>query len=216
MAQEVKRGCGYRKVGGLYLCGEYVYIPCDRLPYPLICCPTCGSGIRLSRAYIEISPAALFGQHEGCRDQYQPCYMCQPGEDQAYIMTVGDKHYTPTEFMAEAKMIGISKRIPFIPNGLVLGETVIYLAHPKACIDNRYEVLQEVASIVDHSSDLQPRLVDAEEVKRCPGIFTAFIPQRIEMPVWASEYKHNTEKMEALCKRGITPIPIKDGDQDHI
>lgn len=215
MAQEAKRGCGFRKVGGLYLCGDYKVIPCDRLPYPLICCPTCGSGIKLSRAFVEINPAALFGQHEGCQDVHQPCFVCQPNDDLAYIMTVGDKYYTPVEFVEEARMIGISKRIPFIPKSLVIGETVIFLAHPKACIDTRYEVLQEVAALIDQPATLQPRLVDAEEVKRIPGIFTAFIPQRIEMPVWESEYKHNKKDMDALRKRGITPVPIKDGDRDH-
>lgn len=34
MAQESKRGCGYRKVGGTYLVGNYISVPCDRLPYP--------------------------------------------------------------------------------------------------------------------------------------------------------------------------------------
>ena len=32
MAVEAKRGCGFRKVGGLYLVGGGFGIPCDRLP----------------------------------------------------------------------------------------------------------------------------------------------------------------------------------------
>lgn len=34
MASETKRGCGYRKVGGMYLVGDYIRVPCDRLPFP--------------------------------------------------------------------------------------------------------------------------------------------------------------------------------------
>ena len=32
MAIEGKRGCGYRKVNALYLCGGCLDTPCDRLP----------------------------------------------------------------------------------------------------------------------------------------------------------------------------------------
>ena len=31
MASEPKRGCGYRKIGGTYLVGGGIGIPCDRL-----------------------------------------------------------------------------------------------------------------------------------------------------------------------------------------
>ena len=36
MAIEAPRGCGYRKVGGLYMCGGGIPIHCDRLPYELV------------------------------------------------------------------------------------------------------------------------------------------------------------------------------------
>jgi hypothetical protein len=47
MAIERKRGCGYRKVGGMYLVGdEGIWVPCDRLPIILDVCPACGGGIK--------------------------------------------------------------------------------------------------------------------------------------------------------------------------
>jgi len=59
MAQESKRGCGYRKVGGLYLVGDGIFVPCDRLPYLLETCPVCGHGIHFTRSMTEINPLKL-------------------------------------------------------------------------------------------------------------------------------------------------------------
>lgn len=157
MACEDRRGCGYRKVGGLYLVGEGISVYCDRLPFRLETCPVCGAGVHFSRAFTEINPLALFGTHDqdvivgwdrpdmadmtvkkvNCFDnpRYRPCQMCDPSKDPAYIMMVGEKYYsTPDDFRDEARRLGsISKRIPFIPRNLVLGKTPIYLAHNKAC-----------------------------------------------------------------------------------
>jgi hypothetical protein len=49
MAVEPKRGCGYRRQNGLYLVGGGLSAPCDRMPYPLERCRTCGGGIKFTR-----------------------------------------------------------------------------------------------------------------------------------------------------------------------
>lgn len=133
--QEAKRGCGYRKVGAMYLVGSSHEVPCDRLPYLLDVCPVCGAGVKVSRGFTKINPLALFGEHEECRDpSTRLCPLCDPGSEPGYIMLVGEQYYpTPEAFMAEARAMGISKRIPFIPDDLVLGSTPVYLAHHKAC-----------------------------------------------------------------------------------
>jgi len=153
MAVEEKRGCGYRKVGGMYLVGGALAIGCDRLPLRLESCPVCGAGIHPTRGMTEIYPLDLFGTHDdkvtvfqgdpkvegeiikvNCFDKIRPCEVCDPTNELAYIMMVGAKPYpTTAHFMEEANRVGVSKRIPFVPKKLKLGETVIYLAHPKAC-----------------------------------------------------------------------------------
>lgn len=61
---ESERGCGFRKSGkdgvGIYLVGDGIFEPCERLPFPLTACPTCGGGIRFGRGWTWISPALLF------------------------------------------------------------------------------------------------------------------------------------------------------------
>mgnify|MGYP000412354738 CR=1 FL=1 len=214
MAVEAVRGCGFRKVGGMYLCGEYIAVPCDRLPYPLSTCPCCGAGLKFSRAYTEINPLALFGIHHDCQDKIPSCFLCDPRPDIAFLMSVGAGSYpSPEDFMREARVQGISKRIQHKPKNLVPGKTVVYLGHPKAC---RISVPAESAA-VQYGLDLidggQARLLDSDQQKNQFGIFSAFIPQRIEKLVWESEL---TDQLRAdLEKQGITPVPITDGDKDH-
>lgn len=193
MAVEAKRGCGYRRVGGLYLCGGVLSIGCDRLPYELHNCPVCGSGIKFSRGFAWLEAHKMFGVHKGCLDSFKPCWMCQPKEEVMYgLLWVGEAYYSPEHFLREAREMGISKRIPFIPKELVLGKTVVLLAHKKVF----YQA---------EGSDGKPH--------EYSGIFCAFIPKAIEMPIWESEL--TDEKKEELKKRGITPISIPDGDVDH-
>ncbi|MBA7597905.1 hypothetical protein ES703_04913 [subsurface metagenome] len=214
MAIEQVRGCGYRKVNALYIVGEYISAPCDRMPFPLTTCPVCGQGIKVSRGFTEVNPYRLWGIHQDCKDYVRPCFLCDPQDQPAYIMLVGAGNYkTPQDFLEEAHHMGISKRIPFIPKDLEIGKTVIYLAHPKACEVKEPAALQEAMAIVEEAQTKQPRLLETEKVEKALGIFCAFIPKKVEKLVWESEL--TDEKREQLEKRGITPVPIPDGDEDH-
>jgi len=226
MAVEERRGCGYRRVGGMYLCGEFLSAPCDRMPFPLTTCPVCGQGIKVSRGFTEVNPLKLWGPHDSatydhnsgilytCKDRVRPCLLCDPQDEPAYIMLVGAGNYkTKEDFLDEAHHMGISKRIPFIPKGLELGKTVVYLAHPKACEVKEPAVLQQAMAIVEEAQSNQPRLLETEKVSKALGIFCAFIPKRVEKLIWKSQA--TPEELEKLEKRGITPVPIPDGDKDH-
>ena len=214
MAVEGIRGCGFRKVGGMYLCGDYLSSPCDRMPFPLTTCPICGQGIKVSRGFTQVNPFRLWGIHQDCADRLRPCFLCDPQDQPAYIMLIGAGNYkTPFDFLDEAQRMGISKRIPFIPKDLELGKTVVYLAHPKACEVKEPVALQQAMAIVEGAEINQPRLLETEKVEKALGIFCAFIPKRVEKLVWESELAD--EKRDELEKRGITPVPIPDGDADH-
>jgi len=214
MAIEEKRLCGWRRVGATYLCGGYIPVSCDRLPLPLTTCPVCGQGIKVSRGFTKINPYRFWGFHENCRDRFHPCHVCDPPDESSYIMGVGAKYYTPESFIEEALRMGISKRIPFIPKGLKLGKTIIYLAHPKAVEVKEPAVLQQALNIVEASETKQPKLLEVEKKEHALGIFCAFIPKRIEQLVW--EHELTEEKRKELERRGITPIPVPRGDIDHL
>lgn len=130
---EGKRGCGHRKEGGLYLVGGGTAVECDRLPYPLSICPVCGQGIKQSRGITEIDWCGLVGgDHDHCIDKFI-CPLCRPMKgEMMQLMWVGRKYYTPETFIKEAIKMGVSKRIAAVPQGIVLGETRVLLAHPDA------------------------------------------------------------------------------------
>jgi hypothetical protein len=56
MAVEPKRGCGYRRQNGLYLVGGGLSAPCDRMPYCLDRCRTCGGGVKFTRGHTWLEP----------------------------------------------------------------------------------------------------------------------------------------------------------------
>lgn len=207
MTVEKPRCCGYRKVGALYLCGEGHAIPCDRLPYKLETCPTCGAGIKLSRGFQWIDWLKYAGDHEQpctCTSLLNvlnvdvDCPVCKPyWVSQPYcLLWVGEQYYTPEEFAAEAKYMGISKRIAQIPRNLKLGVTWTLLAHSYAC--GMKQEIQENGSI---------------KTVGIPGIFYVFRPTRLEMLIWKSDA--TIEKIEELKRRFITPVIVPDNDYEH-
>ena len=219
MSVEQRRSCGYRKVGATYLIGVGVIADCDRLPYPLKGCPVTGrecpfgGGIKLSRAITRLeNPAAAFGDHKNCTEKRDYCSMCKPSSELAFIMVVGEKYYsTPGDFLDEARTMGISKRIKSLPRGFKIGSTVVYLVHKAAIMKIDDSPKQAEMPVVN--GDGQGRLIDAPKKKYSPGIFSAFIPKWVEKLVWESEL--TDELKEQLEKRGITPVPVPDGDEDH-
>ena len=91
--------------------------------------------------------------------------------------------------------MGFSRRIKAVPQGFKVGETWVMLAHPSA-------ILTPLAAVAD---DGEP------EAK--PGIFYVWLPTRLEKIVLEST--RGTEEIEALEKRGITPVFVPDDDVDH-
>ena len=212
MAVEAKRGCGYRKVSGLYLVGGGVGIPCDRLPFELTVCPCCSQGIKPARGFTWVDVAKLFqGPHMlpinlqftppektfPCYCHGSQCPLCFSPEimGKAGLLWIGEKFYkTPQQFVAEGVSLGFSRRIKAVPQGFKVGETWVMLAHASA--------------IEEFSGD---GLSTQHKFK--PGIFYVWLPQRLELIL--NESQRNSPEAEAAEKRGITPIFVPDSDPDH-
>lgn len=216
MAVEARRGCGYRKIGGLYLVSGNVGQSCDRLPFPLHVCSTCGQGIKQSRGWTWVNSYKLFdGNHKGCKERRTwTCVICDTPPERAGLLWTGGKFYKKTDdFMNEARTMGVSRRISAIPKGLKLGETWILMAHPKAVYN------------VDIPSDDKFEFFNTttEEIvkeKWTPGIFTAFKPTAIEKIITDLQAKDKTfmEEIEAHSKKvgvEIKPVIVPHDDPDH-
>jgi hypothetical protein len=209
MAVEAKRGCGYRKVGGLYMVGGGIGIPCDRLPFELTVCTCCGQGIKQARGWTWIDVGKFFnGPHLGqpiilTYIHPQPCGcscpLCRAPETlgRAGLLWIGEKFYkTPAQFVKEGVELGFSRRIKAVPQGFKIGETYIMLAHSKAIL----------VSATGSGTEPIPGTYK-------PGIFYAWLPQTLEKIVLESQ--RGTEEIAALEKRGIVPVFVPDNDKDH-
>ena len=236
MAIESIRGCGFRFVNAVYLCGSGLISPCDRPPIVLEACPTCGSGdIGTVRAPRKIQPLELLGEHliertipdesgtahsDVC-DEHPICVICNPSLalESAYILGVGKRYYSPSSFIDEVKKLGVSKRIGFIPKEMKLGESWVYLTHPEAGFKDfeKHEWEGEIPKCVYCQSVWHSNQSEAEKgtcKRKVPAVFYAFRPERFEMLLFKKDA--TPEKIEELEKRGITVKLVENDDKDHL
>lgn len=206
MAVEARRGCGYRKVGGLYLVGSGGGIACDRLPIPLEICSCCGQGIKQTRGWTWVDiPGLVGGDHKisvahgepavtPCNCMHGLCPLChnvaQMGK--GGLLWIGTQFYPTIEhFEIEAKTQGVSRRISTVPRDFEIGKTWVLLAHPKG--------------IIKPTGELKAGYV--------PCIFRVWKPERLER-IYTQSQK-DSAAVQADIKRGITPVFVPDNDADH-
>lgn len=139
MAVEPKRRCGYRKVGGLYLCAGQLSEPCHNLPFLLRPCSRCGRAVEFSRSFGWVPSTIL----DGCADSAgsdpfhcDSCPICTPELAGRFepagkfgLIWVGRQHYSMDEFTAEAAQLGVSRRVAAWPKGAVPGRSYMLVAH---------------------------------------------------------------------------------------
>lgn len=197
MAIEAERGCGFRKVGGLYLVSGGLGEPCHKLPIPLDVCPCCHGGIKPSRGFTWVGPALvgpacedgsgyIINRHHHCRH----CPVCSPKllGDKAGLLWIGGAYYpTPAHFTEEARVQGVSRRIPALPRGFEAGKHFVLCAHREATA--------------------------GADGKKIAGIFHVFRPERVELIVRRSEATQ--AKIDEEATRGVTVVVVPDGDPDH-
>lgn len=196
--REPKRGCGYRKVGGLYMVAGKFNASCHGLPFLLEVCPVCSQGIKQARGWTWISPCELFTQDTtNCKLRHcERCPVSNPPAGRHGLLWIGVAHYpSPSDFMSEARRLGISRRVQFVPNDFRLGETWLYLAHPHA-----FPPLDKES--IGHDGE------------GTPGIITVFKPERIELIVTPDQAKDG-EFMEKCDKRGVTPVVLDESDEEE-
>jgi hypothetical protein len=185
MAIEAKRGCGYRKVGGLYMVGPTTGHDCCKLPVAVHVCPVCAQGIKQTRGWSWIDPRPWLAK--ACSYKSLLCPAAAPEQlgERVGLLWIGRQFYpTPASFLHEAKTLGISRRISAVPRGFKVGVHWVFLAHP----------------------DVPPF--------GGPAIFSIFRPTAFEKIVTETQ-AHDKEFMADLTKRGICAVVVPDDDKDH-
>lgn len=224
MAVEAKRGCGYRKCGGLYLVGGGVGHPCDRLPIQLSVCPVCSHGFKQARGWTWVDINGLVGGvHRDCKDKF-PCPLCMATSEMGKcgLIWTGERFYkTPGDFDREGAELGISRRIKAVPRGFKVGETWVLLAHPKTVRDMTLCECGHAAEAHKRYEGVPMGCKPEGELCDCgsfqasmqPGIFKVWRPERIEKCL--PESMRDSEEVKKLIEDGLTPVFFPDDDPDH-
>jgi len=195
--REGKRGCGWRKVGGLYLIDKGEGQECARLPIPCEICHCCGRGIKPARGWTWVDGDEILRASPECPDRGKPnCESClvhnfvRHGVGRVGLIWIGEKFYpTINDYINEVDVVGDSRRISMVPKDFAVNETYVFLAHRKAII-NKGEVPDYVGVTLEYT----------------PGIFRIIKPERIEVVVDGTE---SDEKIDAYIKRGLSPVLIE-------
>lgn len=219
---EGARGCGHRKGGGIYLVAGGLSEPCPKLPIELHACPTCGGGIHQARGFAWILPDPLLdpGAHGSAEhDDVCPLGRAYTVEhwahgERAGLIWIGAAYYpSPQAFMSEASRMGVSRRIAQVPRDLVLGETWVALAHPKA-----------IPGECEHGAPAGFPCANCPKRRSTGewhgGVITFFKPSALEYIVKGTE---TPDELDALEKRGFrlvevikagADVPMLDDEQD--
>jgi len=179
---DYERGCGWREPGGLYLRSDTAAQPCGRLPVPLGACTGCGRPWRAVKGWTVVDLGELFAG-KICLESRLRCESCclKTPTGMAGLLWVASTHYrTPDLFLYESRELGVSKRIPDVPDWFEIGTSVVLLAHCRV-LDVGIEGLRK-------------------------GIFAAFVPTRVEYVVRDDD---TAENLPALIDHGITPVTVR-------
>ena len=208
MAVEAKRGCGFRKAGGLYLVSDGLSEPCERLPIPVVPCPCCGERIQQVRGFQWVAREYALKAAKPCDGNsahtHRACAVCSPdvmSQEKYGLIWVGEAFYpTMDDWAIEAGKLGVSKRVNAIPKGVEIGVTWVLVAHPKGIPNPAAKAgtgLDEVSA----------------DDKFLPAICSAFRVKRIELIVTPSMKKEKWVK--DLVKKGVTLVEVPENDPDH-
>ena len=184
---EARRGCGWRKPGGLYLIAGKPSEPCPLLPVALEVCPTCGEGIKPARSWTWVDADDLLDlplEHPGSTPA-EHTLLCPLGRrlGRAGLLWIGEAFYpTPRAFMEEAARMGISRRITAVPRDFQWGRTWVLCAHRSA---------------------IAPTEPGGDPIA---GVFTLFRPTAVEYVVRGDE---DEQELERLVERGIQPVRVE-------
>jgi hypothetical protein len=96
-------------------------------------CPTCNGGIKQTRGFRWIDPKPWLSGYTCTSSRSCPAADPIVLGDRVGLLWIGAKFYpTPADFMAEACTMGVSRRLVAVPRGFKLGETWVFLAHPRS------------------------------------------------------------------------------------
>lgn len=225
---EFERGCGYRKVGGVYLVCDGASFTCDGLPVEMVPCHCCEFSVSQARSMQPI-PAGymtyLMRNHKCTEEKGFPCPICFYAETYPkakavivelpsdsperlkleaelpkvfYLMFVSKEFYTPESFMEEARLLGVSKRVA--PNSL-----------PKGFKVGRDWVFLAHGTVPFPAIDKSGQVLKGER-RYATGIFYAFRPSRLELVLYKGDV--DDQRIADYEEAGYTVVLLEKTDEN--
>ena len=233
MAVEKKRGCGYRKIGGIYLVGGNIGRPCDRLPFELTVCPCCSAGIKPTLGWTWIDVGQLVqGRHVldhqktikdlGVVDD-TPNQFCHCGMEKyeefarkhpmkTFPITLCPFCHHP-EKMGRAGLLWIGESFYKTPEEFVAEGVSQGFSRRIKTVPRGFKI-GETWVLLAHRKAIRTADPVKTAVNLTPGIFFVWRPERVEMVL--PESARGSEGVGVLEKKGITPVFVPDNDRDHL
>ncbi len=235
---EPERGCGYRRVGKLYIRGIGQFVDCDRLSIPLAVCPVCGQGLKFARGWTKINPKKLFGKH----GQYDfHCLNCgaelSKTDTEAGMLAFlcsecgmrfpayeiegcsdGDtcKVCNPPE---KAYILWVGQKF-YTPKSFTEEAMKYGISKVVPSIPKDFKVGEDIVYLA-HKQAFMGLVEDKNTItgfreEWFPGIFMSFKPTHFEMLVHESEYNREKEKYDEMEERGIKIIVVPDNYEEMV
>lgn len=199
---ESERGCGWRKIGGVYLVCEGSAWACDGLPVELKPCDCCDFTVHQARSMQPIHAGYLASLMKGhaCKDEFPSCPICFYGTDYHTIKTA----------LADPEIMKL-KESERVERGLVLPKTFYLMFVSKEfytpesfmaeaatqgiskrvapnSLPKGFRVGTDWVFLGHQNVRFYPKDEDGNILKAEPttatGIFYAFKPQRLELVLW--------------------------------
>ena len=217
MAIEARRGCGYRKAGGIYIRGDLSNaVPAAFLPFCI--------DYNFARGITWADSERLFAT---CADPEAGGYR---KFGRLGLLWVGETHYkTPADFVNEAHDMGVSRRVAFLPKDLKAGDPIA-AAHIRAIptrICNHAPINGALVSDCCPACELTPvakaisnglrklTKVKGETVEGVAGVFTLFIARNIEV-VLPESVAQDPDIQLKCAANNVDIVTVPDHDKDHV
>ncbi len=235
---EPRRGCGYRRLGKIYVRGTGLAYPCHRLPMNLEVCPVCGQGIKFTRGWTEINPLKLFGN---CYDKTE-CACCGK-ELELTNLSDGRRGYICDDCAAEYEyspcwckvneekwgkcpvceppehgyILWVGEKF-YTPDSFIHEAMKMGISKAVAYVPKNLELGKTVVYLA-HKKAGRKWVEDNEtptgkkEIE-VPAIFYAFVPTRLEVLLKKSEATE--DKIKSYEERGIDVVIVPDDYEDRV
>lgn len=194
MSVEPRRGCGFRKAGGLYIVGDVVAREVDYLPF---CIP-----FNQTRSLQWVTTDLLLAT---CRDRGESIFRAHP---RLALCFVGAKHYSVASFVEEAAKQGVSRRVASIPKDLKPGDPIA-LAHPACIATTTHGAVHNEGRYVTAAHCDACR--DVPTAKVIANYFIGYARQQLKQRIAAVDASEDQAKLETQL-RGVTSW----GDPRHV